>query len=37
MSLSPLDGQPAHLRLVLEEAQTIVVNALGRSPDAGQP
>ena len=26
-----------HLRLVLEEAQTIVDNALGRSPDAGQP
>ena len=26
-----------HLRLVLEQAQTIVDNALGRSPDAGQP
>ena len=26
-----------HLRLVLEEAQTIVDNALGRSPDTGQP
>ena len=26
-----------HLRLVLKEAKPIVDNALGRSPDAGQP
>ncbi|MDB5925889.1 MAG: hypothetical protein JWN13_4825, partial [Betaproteobacteria bacterium] len=26
-----------HLRLVLEEAQTIVDNALGGSPDTHQP